>query len=71
MPAFQAEATLLPGAGAASIKTRSATSNQNAIAGLHGIGARLAAVFDRRVNAERASADKYACHAGATRASEK
>jgi hypothetical protein len=63
MQAFQAEATLLPGAGAASIRNCGATSNQNAIAGLHGIVARLAEVFDRRVNVERAIADKYACHA--------
>jgi hypothetical protein len=63
MQAFQAEATLLPGTGAVSIKNCSATSNQNAIAGLHGIVARLAAIFDRRVNAEQAIADKYACHA--------
>jgi len=37
MHAFQAEAILLPGAGAAFIKKCSAASNQNAIAGLHGI----------------------------------
>jgi ribosomal protein L22 len=63
MQAFQAEATPLPHIGAAAIKNCRATSNQDATAILHGIVARLAAVFDRRVNVERAIADKYACHA--------
>jgi hypothetical protein len=59
MQAFQAEANLLPGSAAHC----SAASNQNATAGLHAVVGRLAAVFDRRVNVERAIADKYACHA--------
>jgi ribosomal protein L22 len=63
MQAFQAEATLLPHIGAAAVKNCRATSNRDATAILRGIVARLAAVFDRRVNVERAIADKYACHA--------